>query len=234
MFKKLVILMLLVLPVSFSVAAERKKIEEVNIDAFTKDTQVAFLGSGDQHVAFAWWVPNEFWESILSRDETTSESNKKSLLGALSGITLIAVVQADISNFGAFTFYQKAEVEKSMSVNFINANQEQVSLKKLEPISPDLEVVLATFKPILGAAMGNLGTNLHFYVYEDKLGSDRLVDPYEKGELNIKLAKRDGSVLESTIETPLNALYVPRKCPNGKDAHVSWSYCPWSGEKLDQ
>jgi hypothetical protein len=34
------------------------------------------------------------------------------------------------------------------------------------------------------------------------------------------------------LETPLNSLFVPRTCPNGKPAHVSWKFCPWGGERL--
>jgi hypothetical protein len=81
--------------------------------------------------------------------------------------------------------------------------------------------------------MGNLGKNFHFYVLSDKRNSShRLIDPYKKGLIEIQLMKNKDDLINAEIELPLNCLYVPRKCPNGKDAHISWSYCPWTGKKL--
>ena len=220
---------------NYAVAAQKKSLSTVNTDAFTADTQAFFESSGDNHVALVWWIPNEFWEAILSRDATTSEADKRSLLDALSGVSLLAVVQADISDFGAFTFYTKEEVESAMKIDFSDEKGNITNVKPLQKIDADLEVVIGVFKPILGAAMGNMGNNMHFYVLSDTTASsDRLIDPYKKGALDFQLKKKNKSTMETAIELPLNALFVPRKCPNGKDAHISWDYCPWSGKALKE
>lgn len=227
---------MIVLTVStYSMAAEKKNLKDVDTDAFAADTQVTPQGSGDNHLALAWWIPNEFWESILSRDMTTSESDKKAMLDAMSGVSLLAVVQADITSFGAFKFYSKEEIEKNMLISFSDASGKRQRLSSMQTIDPDLEVVLGVFKPILGSAMGNLGNNMHFYVLNDKSKfSPRLIDPYQKGQINIQLSRRDGGLMTAGIELPINALFVPRKCPNGKDAHISWKYCPWTGKQLGE
>ena len=59
-----------------------------------------------------------------------------------------------------------------------------------------------------------------------------MVDPYLQGLISVQIAKRNGDLMTADIEMPLNSLFVPRKCPNGKDAHISWKYCPWSGKLL--
>ena len=216
-----------------TIAAERKAIHEVDADAFTDDTQVSPKGTGDNHLAITWWIPNEFWESILSRDASTSEEDKKAMLDALSGVSLLAIVQADISNFGAFTFYTKETIRENIKITSSGSDGEKHSLSPLENIGPDLQVVLGVFKPILGSAMGNLGNNMHFYVLNDTMvDTPRLMDPYKKGNLAVQLTKKEGDLLSASIETPLNALFIPRKCPNGKDAHISWTHCPWTGKKL--
>ena len=118
---------------------------------------------------------------------------------------------------------------------FSGAGGEKQSLSPMQTIDPDLAIVLGVFKPILGAAMGELGNNFHFYVLNDRLeSSDRVLDPYEEGRINIQLVKRDEGLMDASIELPLNALSVSRKCPNGKNAHISWKYCPWSGKKLEE
>lgn len=218
---------------SYSMAAEKKQLRDVDSDAFTRATQVMPQAAGDDHMALAWWIPNEFWGTILSRDTTTSESDKKAMLDTMNGVSLLAVIQADITQLGAFRFYTKEEIQRNMTLTFSDTGGTARELVPMQTIDTELEIVLGVFKPILGAAMGNLGNNMHFYVLNDRSESSRLMDPYEQGRFGIQLAKRDSSVMDVSIELPIDALYVPRKCPNGKDAHISWNYCPWSGTRLD-
>lgn len=215
--------------------AERKNIIDVDIDEFSSDTQVAAAGAGDSHVAIAWWIPSEFWEAILSRDTSTNEADKKTMLDALSGVSLLCIVQADVTDFGAFNFYPKDEIAKHMTIEFSAGDGQSTSLRPVTKVSPDLDVVLSVFKPILATAMGNMGSNMHFYVLDDQAADQsRLMDPYKPGVLNVKLRRSDDAILPAAIEMPINALFVPRTCPNGKPAHVSWRYCPWFGSKLPE
>lgn len=217
-----------------SLAVERKPVEAIDTDAYTADTQVTPKGAGDNHVALAWWISNEFWESVLSRDPTVTPANRKLLLDALAGISLLSVVQADISGLGGFSFYTKEEIEQTMRLTFTDSDGRKQRMVPMAEISTDLQIVLGVLKPVLGAAMGNLGNNMHFYVLDDRAGADgRLLDPYRDGSIGIQLARRDKALLDAEIELPINALFVPRKCPNGRDAHISWRYCPWSGQRLE-
>ena len=234
--KKLLVVLMIILTVNtYSMAAQKKPLKDVDTDALITDTQVTPSGTGDNHFALAWWIPNEFWESILSQDTTTSEADKKAMLDVMSGVSLLAVVQADITAFGAFKFYSKEEIEKNMAISFSGLDGKKKKLSPIQTIDPDLEVVLGVFKPILGAAMGKLGENLHFYVLNDKSKSSiRLLDPYRKGQINIQISRRDKVLMDASIDTPLNSLFVSRKCPNGKEAHISWKYCPWTGQRLEE
>jgi hypothetical protein len=226
-------LMVLMLMAAHAVAIERRAINDIDVDHITRDTQVVFAEAGEAHVALAWWVPNEFWQSILENDPTLGEENRKSMLDTMAGISLLAIVQADISQVGAFNFYTKEEIKNDMVVSFTDKGNKKQKLQPLESFSPDLGVVLGIFKPILSAAMGNMGKNFHFYVLADKnQKNQRLLDPYQKGVISIQLAKRNKETMNARIEMPLNSLFVPRICPNGKEAHITWNYCPWSGVKL--
>jgi hypothetical protein len=232
--KKLLITVLIVLSFTILLAADKKPIRDVDIDAITDDTQVSFTGAGNEHMALAWWVPIEFWQAILAQDNTISETEKNAMLDAMSGVSLLAVVQADITTLGAFKFYSKENIEKEMFISFTDPAGRNQRLRTMQTIDPNLEIVLGVFKPILGAAMGNLGNNMHFYVLNDRPGSSlRLIDPYQKGRISIQISKRGGDLMTAAIEMPLNSLFVPRKCPNGKDAHISWKYCPWTGKRLE-
>lgn len=233
--KRILLSVMLVLVAADASALQRKPIQEVEKDAFIRDTQVAPSGAGDDHLALVWWVPYEFWQATAARDATTSEADKKAMLDALRPVSVLAVVQGDISPFGALRFYSKDEVERNMVIAVCDAGGKEQRVQPLQTIDPDLQILLGALKPALSAAVGNLGRNMHFFVLSDRVAEGaRLFDPYRKGVIKVQLAKRNGKGMTAEIETPLNPLFVPRKCPNGKDAHVSWDYCPWTGKRLEE
>jgi hypothetical protein len=218
---------------SGSLAANKKKNIDVDTDAFTSETQIMLKGGGSSSFSMVWWIPNEFWDAVLSQDKSMQQSDRDAMLDAMKGTSLLAVVQADISALGAFNYYHKDEIEKNLSISYKKSKGNVIDIMPMQKISSDLEIVLGVFKPILGAAMGNLGNNMHFYVLNDKSKiTKRTLNPYTKGLLDIKLKDHNNTQLSGVIEMPIDALFVPRKCPNGKDAHISWNYCPWSGDSL--
>ena len=212
-------------------ALERKELASVSMNEITSDTQ-AQAESGDDHLAVVWWVPAEYWESIFSRDANISPALREEMINVLNKYAVIGVVQADISSFGAFSFYSKERVLESLGVNY-SSNGSVATLLPEENVSKDMLLLMEQMAPILKAALGEMGANFHFYIYSDrKPDGGRVLDPYKKGTLEVQLKNGDGQDLRVAFRAPLNALFVPRLCPNGEKAHVSWNFCPWSGKKL--
>lgn len=228
----IITLILSALFISSSYALERKKMRDIQTDQLTTDAQ-ATAPCKSSHMNLVWWIPHEFWTATIASERSVSEADKRKILGTLRPYSLLAICQADISSMGAFRFYGKTEIENKLIVSITGDDGRRYKAVPIKNIDPDLKNLLDAFKPILGNAMGNMGKNFHFYVLKgiDPNGS-RLIDPYRKGVLDVKLAQRGGNMIKASIDLPLNALYVPRICPNGKEAHVSWVYCPWSGQKL--
>lgn len=215
-----------------SFALEKKSILEVTTDQLLVDTQIAPQGATDDHTAVVWWLPQEFWDSTYARDTSSSEKDKAAMMDALEGVSLLGIVQADVSRLGSFKFYSKEDIERNLSVAYVTGDSSQ-DVSILKEIKPDLQVILGSIKPILEQALGNMGQNLHFFVLKDvDANGNRLIDPYKSGVLEVFLKEVTGNKLSSEIFLPLNSLFVPRKCSNGKDANVTWSFCPWSGGKL--
>jgi hypothetical protein len=222
----------LLLLASPAFAVDRKPIAEVNLVTMAKDAQTNPVGAGDDHFAFAWWVPKEYWQAVMAHNANTPDEAKKQVLEALDNVSLLAVVQADVS-IGDFDFYSKEEVDNNLRITYLS-EQGKRKLKIKEDIDPGLRDLLQVLKPVLAGAMGNMGQSVHFYVIEDQTARGRIIDPYSEGTIEVQLASRDGKALEGNIELPINSLFIPRKCPNGKEAHISWKYCPWTGEKLEE
>lgn len=214
-------------------ALEKKNFEDISINDLSFDTQAQPVNEGDSHLSLVWWIPFEYWASVLSRDTSVSDTVKEDMLDVLREYTVIAVVQSDISSMGAFNFYGKEKVKKALRVSYVEDGNTKFSMFPEKNISADMNLLMEQMSPVLKAAMGNMGANFHFFIYKDLNDKGgRIIDPYIKGTLNVSLSKTDGEELKVELKTPLNSLYVPRICPNGEKAHVSWNYCPWSGDKI--
>jgi hypothetical protein len=204
--------------ISTASALEKKSIDKVNIDAVIKDTQVSATTNGS-HMNLIWWIPCEFWQAILANDKTTSEPDKEKTMKVFKPYSLLAVCQADISDFGAFRFYSKEQIQESLEITFRDTDGKDCKLVPLKEVDPDLEVLLGMFKPIFTAAAGNMGQNFHFFVLKDYDSSGmRIIDPYRFGAIRFHLGRQNGEKIGANIDLPLNSLYVPRLCPNGKEA----------------
>ena len=226
--------LLILIFVSASQAVERKRISEVDYDKLLDETTVS-APCDDNHMNLVFWLPYEWWEALLAQDPTIPSSGKKAVLQTVKQYSIFMIVQADVSRSGVFRFYTKAEIAGQLDLTLMKKGAGLRKITIAKAVDPDLKVILGEFAPIFSAAMGHLGKNTHLYIVRnvDSFGH-RQIDPYSAGSLNFRLSTRNGTLLKTKIEMPLDSLHVPRKCPNGKDAHITWKYCPWTGKKLPE
>ncbi|WP_146118588.1 hypothetical protein [Blastopirellula marina] len=236
--KRIISSLLFVCLVTTSVfAAERKPLKDVDLTSLSQDIQTIHQGpleDGTNFVAIALWLPQEYWQAVMDKNAALPAANKAKLLETMEGVTMLALVQGDVTPLGRFDFYQRDEIEKKLEISVIATDGKRRNLEPMKEISGELQQVVAVFKPIMAAAMGNMGRSMEIFVFDNKNeDGSKILDSYQPGQIDIRMVRRDGSEMDSTIELPLNALYIPRKCPNGKDAHISWKLCPWTGAPLE-
>ena len=230
--RRLTTFLSLIAAAGVALAQERMQFDRVALDSLAADTQGTPGGTDDSYVALAWWIPHEYWAVAFSREAGMSAAERDEVIATLRDYSLLAVVQADIQTLGTFRFYDLPTVTDALEVTVESGGRTR-RLEPLGEVSTDLQVLLGALKPILASAMGDLGSNMHFFVLADRTATDeRIIDPYLANTLKVGLEKRSGERLDIVLETPLNSLFVPRTCPNGKPAHVSWKFCPWGGERL--
>jgi hypothetical protein len=212
-------------------ALEHKDIKDVEISDLTRETQKTIHADG---VHLVWWIPPEYWAASIKGDASIATEQRKALMDILEKYSMLAVVQAEVTPFGAFSFYERDMITKGLKIEIVNG-KDRKTVTPLEKVPEDLELLLKVLSPILEAALGNMGKNLNFFVLADRVKGDRLLSPYGHDTLSVSLTSKQGTVLgPAAFEFPLDALYVPRQCPNGKPAHVSWVVCPWDGSKLPE
>ena len=218
------------------IAAERKPVADIDTNAMTSEMQAITQEENSKHVSLAWWMPTEFWQASFAKSSETPASLNKDVAEAFSGVSVIAIAEADISSLASFDFYSREDVEKNLVVTYVDSQGTQHVLQAENKINRKLEVLLGIMKPILASAVGNLGSNLNFYVFHDMAPSDkhaRLIDPYSSGYIDVQFTTKLGMVNHSRIQLPLDSLFVPRMCPGGRKAHITWKYCPWDGTPLN-
>lgn len=229
--KLLTSLILLLLCIG-SYAAERRPFENIDANGLTKETQKT--DGADNAMDFIWWIPVEFWQVTLAGNPAVTQQQIDEIIHTLGPYSIIAVVQADISNFGAFDFFDESEVDDGLSISYVPDGGAAIDLPTDELVDPDVTLLLNQLSPVLTAAMGDMGENFYFFPLSDiDENGERLVSPYESGVLRVSLTAREGLPRPPyEFELPLDSLHTPRLCRNGKPAHISWKYCPWDGEKL--
>ena len=228
--------LLMALPVQSLLALEPRPIAEVNSDALLAETQWSSTQpvKDGQHMAIVWWLPVEFWQVSLANQPDIDPDVRNLMLNMLQDYMILAVAQSDITPQAAFRFYERTEIEKSMRVVVKRQGKDDRRLVPTKSVGSQVELMLRDIGPILENAMGATGKNLQLFVFEDKIKrvDARRLDPYKTASLEVRLLSRDGTAFQTSFDTPLDSLFVPRTCSNGKPAHVSWSFCPWSGKKL--
>lgn len=195
-------------------ALEQRSSQEIPMGEFVKET-MQFTEVGNNQMNVAWYLPLE-------------------VFGAPSQpVIVIAVVKAEILSADSFKFASEEEAQKGLKVTYTNSNGKSVALPPVEK-SGDVELFITEMKPLFSKLAGKFGEGMWFFTYKNVDASGKnIVSPYKPGKLKVSFGEKTGTrQSESTIELPLNSLFVPKLCPNGKPAHISWKYCPWDGTPL--
>ena len=233
MVRSLTAVLALLMATAVATAAERKALKDVDFGQFTRDSQRQI--GGDRQMTLVWWIPVEFWEASEAKQRGSTEADQGSaMVEALRPYILVGIVKADISELGGFKFAGREAISDGLRVRYESAGKEAIRLVSVEAEDPDLNIVLGALRPVLVNAIGPMGQNMHFYTLTDSIEDGVTpVSPYEPGQMVVELkGEGDSGPDQVVIDTPMDSLFVPRECPGGKVAHISWKVCPWDGTPL--
>ena len=203
---------------------EKKGVSEIVVNDLVKATQEQIDKGSAGGLALVWWIPYEFWAVSFEKRKSLDTEQKVQLLDTLKGYNLIGVVEGESTAVGSLKFSSKEKIGATLKVTSVDASGDELKLSSSKIINKDIQLLVQTITPILQSVMGDLGKNFHFYIFDGETSDGfRIMNPYEKGQIKISFQGNNNKNLEATIETPLNPLFVPRVCPNGKDAHISLS-----------
>ena len=198
---------------------------EVNIDQLITETQ---LSNGDpDDMNLVWWIPIEFWKAVFESEPSMTQDQINETIEVLKPYSMFAIVLGKIGPFGGVTYTKVGEIKQNLVL--IDRNQKEYKPIEFEELNSDTQILVSSFKPILEHMLGEMGENVHFFVFPD----------YDKTSTRISNPKIDGEVairaldIEYVWKTPLGSLLAPKKCPvDGKILNGAWMFCPWHGVKL--
>src|ERR1043165_2964858 len=156
--------------------------QSANIDysQFIRETQKNISESGKVNIV--WWIPIEFWEMTLERNNTLSKEDTKKFLESLRPYSMFAVIDAEIGSMGEFTYTPMETIKENIIL--LAKNKKKHRPLDYENLDPGLQTLLSVFKPMLKNAMGQLGENMNFFVFDDiESENKRISDPYLRGNV---------------------------------------------------
>ncbi len=220
--------------VALAPAVKPLPIKKINVEKLTTETQKSVEPNPDG-MNLVWWMPVEFWKASFAQDASVPAAQAKQFTDALEKYVLLPVVRTDITDWGQFNFHNRARTIQSLKVYWVDENGQKTALSLARNPDPKVKALLGFIRPMLSDAMGKLGENFHFLLF-DNVGKNGqpIVDAKQRGQLVVEMAKL-GTDLggKVTIACPLDSLFVPRICgPCNKPMHSTWQYCPWCGKKL--
>ena len=88
--------------------------QSANIDysQFIRETQKNISESGKVNIV--WWIPIEFWEMTLERNNTLSKEDTKKFLESLRPYSMFAVIDAEIGSMGEFTYTPMETIKENI------------------------------------------------------------------------------------------------------------------------
>lgn len=197
----------------------------IDIDELIAETQIS--SNESDKIEIIWWIPVEFWEGIFDAEESMTEMQKKEMIKVLKPYSIFAIVVGTIGPFGGVTYTSLEQMEKTVKLN--SSNREDYSPISYEELNSDTQILLASMKPVLKNMLGELGENMHFFVFPDlDKKKTRISDPKIPGAVIIEVNDK-----EYSWKTPLGSLMPPKFCPTCQERmNGAWEYCPWHGQKL--
>ena len=223
MKKKLTILFLSLL-ISTAIFSQAKPIDRVSFDHFTTETQ--FSSDDMDYVQMIWWLPTEFWKIIYANDPTIGQDEIDEIVGMVNDQIIAVVIKGKIGMFGGVKYESFEDLKSHTQVKYKN---ELLSVVDQNTMNSELQTLLSIMKPIMANMLGNMGQNLHFFVFDNPKG--RKILPVDALSNDALVFSMDGYSVD--VDLPLSSLLLEKICPEDKaELNGKWNYCPFHGKKL--
>lgn len=204
--------------------SQAKPIKNVSFDHFTTETQ--FSSDNMDFLEMIWWLPTEFWKIIYANDPTFGQEEVDEIVSLVDNYVLAIVIKGRIGLFGGVNYQSFEDLKLHVQAKYKN---EQLQMVENSNLDTDLQNLLSIMKPIMANMLGNMGQNLHFFVFESP--KNKKVLPVNALSNDLLEFSMDGFRADANL--PLSSLLLEKVCPEDKALlNGKWNFCPFHGKKL--
>lgn len=214
---------LLLMALCQMMAADRLPLDKVSLTGFLSEIQRNHSENGRTLMSF--YFSKEYWQVSLGQNGKLPKRQVDEMVKSLDGQLMICLVDMTVSELGVMKFRDKAEIASRLRVTSRRNNTEH-TLKPVE--SDESNALIGILGSGFARGMGKLGEGMAMVMYKLEGDDDTRFSVYEKSEISVSYDQYN-----LNFQAPVDALFVPRVLKNGKSAHVSWLFDPWTGEKIE-
>lgn len=218
--------MLLALAGHIQAASNPLPTAEIKVDQLLRDTQRT--SSSTDTLDLVWWVPPQFWDSVLSQNKDASEEMRAEVHALFARYTVMAVAHGKLGTFGVDSFTGEADLRRDFRlVDPRGGVHEPI---EAEQVDDKLEVMIQMMRPVFSSIIGQLGSNIHFFAFPAKdAGGLPIADPLSHGRLTARLGTTD-----YVFRLPLGSMLVPKHdAKTGEVFPGSYDFNPYTGAALE-
>jgi hypothetical protein len=193
--------------------------------AIIKETQQMSHPPGG--MTMTWWIPVQFWEATVSNDPRVTPASAEAIVKALSGYTMVAVMDARVGALGSMEYTPAATLATEVSIKDAAGNLYAPVAE--DQIEGDARTFLAMMRPFLSNMLGALGQNMQFLVFPARgKNGQAIADATRDGVFYVEVGKS-----EFRWRLPLGSVLPRKTCPVCKESlSGAYKYCPYDGTKL--
>ncbi len=213
------------LALCFSLLTGAAEDTAVDLSALTRETQQT--SHKEHNLTIIWWIPEDFWRVAMSSNGDVTPNQITRVIKVVHPYTLVAVVDGEFGPFGGTTYKSEKAIRDQLAIQDANGNSYKPM--DLADVSPDLQNLLASMKPMLSNMLGPMGKNFNFYVFPGTTKDKKLIaSPKEESTFSVQ----EG---DETFKwrLPLGSLLPPKTCAKcGEKLSGSFKFCPYDGTAL--
>jgi hypothetical protein len=200
---------------------------KIDLAKFTQETQK--IAQDADKMELIWWIPTNFWEESFKNDPSISRNEAKEIIDTFSEYVVVAVVDGTIDDYGNISYRSYSRIINSLHI--LDKNKKKYEPLPSHKISSEANELLAAFKPIMANMLGNMGQNLHIFLFPKRDARGIIIDnPKAEGSFSVVLGAK-----EYKWKLPLISLYPVMPCEKCHEhCSVAWNFCPWCGMKLSK
>jgi len=188
-------------------------------------TETQRLAQEPNEITLIWWIPTEFWATVLRDNKQVSEEQKEAFAKILNDYLVFAVVSADMGPMGGMTPKPRAKVIESTE---LRVGKTVVAPLNSSEISADMRNFVDMMKPMMANMLGQFGQGIEFLVYPNPAAGAPRVDATKSGFLAYTAFGH-----KYDWKLPLSCLLPPKFDVKTKQEFPGdYIFNPYSGERL--